>query len=59
LDRYNEHFELLVPENLKAEKTPEKTQEISRRIKKFYFGDEAISKKNLESYILVSTFIIL
>jgi hypothetical protein len=54
LERYNERFELLVPEYLKAEKTPEKSQEVIRRIRKFYFGEEAISKQTLAPYILVS-----
>jgi hypothetical protein len=54
INRYNGRFELLVPKDLNLQKTPEKYQEDLRRIKKFYFGDEIISKQNLERYAAVS-----
>jgi hypothetical protein len=54
INRYNGRFELLVPKHMTSKKTPEEYQEDVRRIKKFYFGDEIISKQNLERYVAVS-----
>jgi hypothetical protein len=54
INRYNGRFELLVPKDLNSKKTPEKYQEDVHRIKKFYFGDDIISKQNLERFASVS-----
>jgi hypothetical protein len=54
INRYNGHFEFLVPKDLNPEKAPEKYKEDVRRVKNFYFGDEIISKQNLERYAAVS-----
>lgn len=54
ISRFNGRFELLVPNDLNSKKNPDKYQEDVRRIKKFYFGDETISRQNLERYIAVS-----
>jgi hypothetical protein len=51
---YNERFELLVPKDLYPEKPPEMYQEYVHRIRKFFFGDDAISKQTLERYAAVS-----
>jgi hypothetical protein len=54
INRYNGRFELLVPKDSNSKKTPEKYHEDVRRIRKFYFGDEIISKQTLERYAAVS-----
>jgi hypothetical protein len=54
INRYNGQFEFLVPKDLNPEKTPEKYDEDVRRIKSFYFGDEIISKQNLDRLAAVS-----
>lgn len=56
ISRFNGRFELLVPKDFNSKTNPDKYQEDVRRIKKFYFGDEAISRQNLERYIAVSLY---
>jgi hypothetical protein len=54
INTYNGRFDLLVPKDFYSKKTPKKYREDIQRIRKFYFGDEVISKQTLERYATVS-----
>jgi hypothetical protein len=54
LDVLDKEFERAIPEDLPVAKNTNKSHEISNMIKRFYFGDQHVSKETIPQFVDVS-----